>query len=245
LEGKVLMTLDNMATFICNKVGRPDSASISSCKGFLGRRYELIWDSQLWKDSLTTVSVSVSAGVQDVSLGVLIDRVVAVRWDTIGLSPVQHEAVYYIDPTLFDKSGTPAAYVIMPASPSGGSVIRLVQKPSKDAVLTVLGKRKVSIITPSGEIVQRSLTQSTDSPYIRGIDHGLLSFAEGDMLTRERQYGKSQIIYGEASSTLRIAYNLEMGQQASEVQVSPSHGGEWSRDDWELGTSLQKSDIGF
>lgn len=239
------MTLDNMATFICNKVGRPDAASILSCKGFLGRRYELIWDSQLWKDSLTTISVPVAEGVQDVILGASIDRVVAVRWDTIGLSPVQHEAVYYIDPTLFDKSGTPAAYVIMPAHPTGGSVIRLVQKPSKNAVVTVLGKRKVSVLTQSGEIIQRTLSQSADSPYIRGIDHGLLSFAEGDMLTRERQYGKAQLIYGEASSTLRIAYNLEMGQQASEVQVSPSHGGEWSRDDWELGTSLQKSDIGL
>jgi hypothetical protein len=239
------MNLENMASFICNKVGRPDAASVSSCKGFLARRYELIWDSQLWKDSLNTVTIPVAAGTQDITLGATIDRVVAVRWETNALSPVQHEAVYYIDPTLFDKSGTPASFVIMPASTSLGSVIRLVQKPAKDGTITVLGKRKVTAIASSGSTVQRTLTEPSDSPFLRGIDHSLLAFAEGDMLTRERQYGKAQLVYGEASSTLRVAYNLEMGQQASEVTVSPSHGGEWSRDDWELGTALQKSDIGL
>jgi hypothetical protein len=234
-----------MASFVCNKVGRTDTPSIESCKGFLGRRYELIWDSQLWKDSMTTVTVAVAAGQQDVQLGTDIDRVVAVRCDTTGLTPVQQEAVYYIDPTLFDKYGTPASYVIMPASTTGGAIIRLVTRPSKATTITVLGKRKVTCVNPSGILLNRSLSDYTDSPYLRGIDHSLLAFAEGDMLTRERQYGKAQLVYSEASSTLRIAYNLEMGQQASEVQVSPTHGGEWGRDDWELGTALQKSDIGL
>jgi hypothetical protein len=239
------MTLAGMSSFVCQKVGRTDTASIDSCKGFLARRYELIWDSQLWKDSMTTVTIAVTAGQQDVLLGASIDRVVAVRCDTVGLTPVQQEAVYYIDPTLFDKYGAPASYVIMPASTTGGAVIRLVTRPSKDTTITVLGKRKVTVVNASGSLLQRSLSDLNDSPYLRGIDHSLLAFAEGDMLTRERQYGKAQMMYAEASSTLRVAYNLEMGQQASEVQVSPTHGGEWSRDDWELGTALQKSDIGL
>jgi len=236
------MNLTNMANFVCSKVGRTDSESIASCQGFIGRRYELIYDSQLWRDTLQSSTITVSSGTQDVTLPTSIDRIIAVRWSDRALTPVQQEAVYYIDPTLFDKSGTPLSFVIMPRTSSGQSVIRLVQKPATQKDVTVLGKSGVRVIDSSNLFQTRTLTQGGDSPVLRGIDHGLLAYAEGDMLTRERQYGKAQLMYAEASSTLRIAFNLERGQEASEIQISPSDSGGWDRSDWEMTGGMTKSE---
>ena len=63
------MTLADMASFICGKVGKTDSESLAKCKEFLARRYELVWNSQLWRDTLTTSSQSVAADTQDVTIG--------------------------------------------------------------------------------------------------------------------------------------------------------------------------------
>jgi len=237
------MNLVNMANFVCGKVGRTDTESLAACKSFLGRRYELIFDSQLWRDSLTTSTTSVASGTQDVELPVAIDRVVAVRWSDRTLTPVQHEAVYYLDPTLFDRSGTPASFIVMPRSAGGSSVIRIIEKPNTTKTLTILGKAKTRILDSANIFQPRTLTQDQDSPVIRGIDHGLLAYAEGDMLTRERQYGKAQLMYQEASSTLRVAFNLERGQEASEIQVSPTDSGGWTRDDWDMPFSGNKNDL--
>jgi len=236
------MNLTNMANFVCGKVGRTDTESVSSCKQFLGRRYELIYDSQLWRDTMQSATISVPIDTQDVVLPQTIDRIIAVRWSDRALTPVQQEAVYYIDPTLFDKSGTPLSFVIMPRTSAGQSVIRLVQKPSTAKDVTILGKSKVRVVDSDGLFQTRSLSQDGDSPILRGIDHGLLAYAEGDMLTRERQYGKAQLVYAEASSTLRVAFNLERGQEASEIQVTPSDSGGWDRNDWEMTVGMSKTE---
>ena len=95
------MTLSDMASFICGKVGKTDSDSLAKCKEFIARRYELIWSSQLWRDTLTTASQSVPADTQDVTLSdTSIDQIVAVRWSDTTLGPVAHEAVFAIDPHL-------------------------------------------------------------------------------------------------------------------------------------------------
>lgn len=46
------MTLGDMAAFVCAKVRQQDTTALARCKEFLARRYVMIWDDQLWKDSL-------------------------------------------------------------------------------------------------------------------------------------------------------------------------------------------------
>lgn len=228
------MTLQDMSSFVTGKIGRTDSDSITKCREFLARRYELIWNSQLWRETLATASQSVAADTQDVTLSdSSIDQIVAVRWADTTLGPVAHEAVYNIDPTLFDDKGTPLAFVTLPKTADGYVRLRLVQKPNETKTLTVLGKVKLRIIDSSNAYVTRNLTEILDKPAISNIDNALLAFAEGDMLSRERQYAKAQSLYADGVAQMRVAIGVEKSQSANNMSISVADSGEWDRDDWD------------
>jgi len=228
------MNLSDMASFVTGKIGKTDTDSLSQCKTFLARRYELIWSSQLWRDTLGTSTQTVNAGTQDVTISnTAIDQIVAVRWSDTTLGPVQYEAVYAIDPTLFDNTGTPLGFVTLPKTASNVCQIRLVQTPSETKTLSVLGKIKLRIIDGSSQFQTRNLTNDTDSPALNGIDNALLAFAEGDMLTRDRQYSKAQMMYADGVAQIKVATNIERGQSAYNLTVTAVDSGEWSRSDWD------------
>jgi len=242
------MTLSDMASFICGKVGKTDSDSLAKCKEFIARRYELIWSSQLWRDTLTTSSQSVPADTQDVTLSdTSIDQIVAVRWSDTTLGPVAHEAVFAIDPTLFDNSGTPMAFITLPKTTAGVCRVRLVQKPKETKTLTVLGKLKLRVIDSSSQFQTRNLTQDGDQPAIYNIDNALLSFAEADMLARDRQYAKSQLMMQDGVAQVKVATNVEQSQAANNLQLNVVDSGEWSRDDWDtaVGDGYRPSFLGL
>ena len=228
------MNLGDMASFVTGKIGKTDTDSVAKCKEFLARRYELIWNSQLWRESLSTASQSVPADTQDVTLNdSSIDQIVAVRWSDTTLGPVAHEQVFAIDPTLFDDSGTPLAFVTLPKTAAGVCQIRLVQKPNQTKTLTVLGKVKLRVIDSANSYQTRNFTSDTDRPAISNIDNALLSFAEGDMLTRDRQYSKAQMMYADGVAQTKVAVGVEKNQSANNLQVLAVDSGEWSRDDWD------------
>jgi len=228
------MTLADMASFICGKVGKTDSESLAKCKEFLARRYELVWNSQLWRDTLTTSSQSVAADTQDVTIGDSnIDQIVAVRWSDVTLGPVAHEAVFAINPTLFDESGTPMAFVTLPKTTAGICRIRLVQKPRETKTLTILGKLKIRVIDSDSQFQTRNLTLDGDKPSIYNIDNALISFGEADMLTRDRQYSKAQLMMQDAVAQVKVATNVEQSQAANNLQLNVVDSGEWTRDDWD------------
>jgi hypothetical protein len=228
------MTLQDMSSFVTGKIGKTDSDSVAQCKEFLARRYELIWASQLWRDTLGTSTQSVPSGTQDVTISnTAIDQIVAVRWSDTTLGPVQFEAVYAIDPTLFDNTGTPLGFVTLPKTSAGVCQIRLVQTPSETKTLSVLGKVKLRVIDGSSQFQTRNLTSDLDSPALNGIDNALLAFAEGDMLTRDRQYSKAQMMYADGVAQVKVATNIERGQSAYNLTVTAVDSGEWSRSDWD------------
>lgn len=228
------MTLQDMSSFVTGKIGRTDSDSVAKCREFLARRYELIWNSQLWRETLATATQSVPADTQDITLNdSSIDQIVAVRWSDTTLGPVAHEQVFAIDPTLFDDKGTPLAFITLPKTADGSVRLRLVQKPNQTKTLTVLGKVKLRIIDSTNAYVTRNLTEILDKPAISNIDNALLSFAEADMLTRERQYSKAQMMQAEAVAQIKVAVGVEKNQSANNLQVLAVDSGEWSRDDWD------------
>lgn len=46
------MNLAELAAFVCAKARKDDAASLASCKDFLKRRDQMLWDGHLWRDSL-------------------------------------------------------------------------------------------------------------------------------------------------------------------------------------------------
>ena len=52
------MTLLEIATYICNLVGKTDSTSVTRCKEYVRQHHQLIYDSALWRESLVVDRVT-------------------------------------------------------------------------------------------------------------------------------------------------------------------------------------------
>jgi len=120
------VTLLESATFVCGKLNQSEDEDVTACKGFLKRNAEIIWADQLWKDSLTEFSQTLTPdGYTNTSTwlptkGVLlcptdIERVLAVRSDTQHLNVQRPEFFYRVDIDNFAQKGKQMDFVILPA----------------------------------------------------------------------------------------------------------------------------------
>lgn len=190
------MTLLDFSNFITARLNQTDATSVTLCKQFIQRRYDMIFGQRNWRDAMKNVAASLT----DTATGYLdmpatIDRVVAIRagGDHI-LTPIDSPMIMQIDPTAFERSSTPIAYeeftdeTVDPIKRK----IRFIPIPVETTALLITGKRP---------FVQ--ITQDTDTPILRDIDNCLIAFATADMLERQRQYGKAASKIQEASALLQ------------------------------------------
>jgi len=211
------MTKNEIAQFVADKIQKSDEASLTMLKSFIDRRYDMIWNAALWRESLATDSQEISIDTETVTLNTVLDFPVAAVWDDKEIMPVDYSAVFQIDPTLFGDSGEVAKFIILPKL-DGDARIKLLRKPSAAKTILILGKLK---IVPLGD---------TDSPKINGIDNVLLGMVEGDMLEHIRQYQKAQLKFTEAMNQLNIAKDLEKHQSASNSRIIPIVEAHWNAD---------------
>lgn len=202
------MTLAEYSTFITNKVGQTDSTSVALCKEFVKMRHRMIWDSHTWRDSLGLVPALVADTSGVMSLPDGIERIMAIR--STGnhiLYPADSPYVMQVDPQAFEAMGDPLAYEeFTDIANSNARMIRFFPIPSQNTAMLVFGKRA---------LVQ--LNADTDMPVLRNIDNALIAYATGDMLERQRQYGKAQAKFQEASAHLDLMRRIET-EQAGRVQ---------------------------
>lgn len=115
-----------MAELVCDKVNKTDDASVALCKKFINRRYHLIYDSHLWKDSLELVSASnhpkTIVDFTNTPTGVIsdsdivtfpsnVERVLAmVGGDGTNLSVEEQSLFFQRDTTLVGRVGTCSAF---------------------------------------------------------------------------------------------------------------------------------------
>ena len=62
-----------LVQFVADKVQKTDAASIAMMKNFVDRRYEMIWDSSLWRESLAVTTYTVAADTEEVTLNAAVD----------------------------------------------------------------------------------------------------------------------------------------------------------------------------
>lgn len=243
------MTLSDMASFITAKLNDTDASSVSTCKDFIKRRYELIWNSSLWLESVGAVSHAVAANDTSVTLSedpdwfyyptsgtvastaARLDFPVAVRFiktgDADGRELVNGDwwTFFQFDPNAWENDAshraTPSGFVHLPKNASGYCRFKLVPTPDAAGTLFVLGKMKLT-----------NLSGDTDSPTLRGVDNALIAYAEGDMLERSRQYGKAQAKYAEGAEHVRVMRDMERGQQQAHSRIVPMVEAEWGVADW-------------
>ncbi len=120
------MTLTDMANHICTQVGMTDTDDVSAAMMFLQRRLEMIWNSQLWRDSLVEATLTAnpdgSTTLEDTvwlpGTGILllpsaIEKVIAARTDIIKLEAASLESYYRTDYDWLDYQGTPTDFQVL------------------------------------------------------------------------------------------------------------------------------------
>ncbi|HEY8904278.1 MAG TPA: hypothetical protein VIM48_11240 [Chthoniobacterales bacterium] len=114
------MTLIELSNLVCLKVHRNDDASIAEAKAYLRARYEMIWNSYLWRDTLCEVLIPANDVDQVMILPGIVDRVVNVLWDARPLAVESLQIVYRAEPMRINAPGDPGKFAIL--APSGVSV---------------------------------------------------------------------------------------------------------------------------
>lgn len=114
------MNLTQMAEYVCAKVRKTDADSLAICKQFLNARYEMLWNDQLWRESLGTSEVAVAPGTNTVhAQGIvllspgLFSNIVAARLADRALTVVHNEELMAYDSDAFDAAGNPQMFTLM------------------------------------------------------------------------------------------------------------------------------------
>ena len=232
------MTLTELSTYITSKLSDTETASVTACKSYINRRYQMLWDRHLWTETLGVVSKSVVAGDTELTLSAApsitfyhsasvpttyLDFPVATRFtrtgqdDGVEMTGYDWQTFFQLDPNIWSdvtsRRATPVNFINLPKDGSGYCRIKPVPVPDAAGTIYVLGKLKWVALGDS------------DSPCLRGVDNALLCYAEGDMLERARQYGKAQAKYAEGRAMEQVMTDIEKGQQQSITRVTPSEEG--------------------
>ena len=217
------MTRSNIANYVGEKVHSTDDDSQAVFKTFVDRRYEMIWNAELWRESLGTVSQTVASGTSTVSLSTTMDFPVSAYWDEREITPVDYQRVFQMNPALLAESGTPTDFIVLPKSVSASGTrprIKLIRVPNETKTLLVLGKMNVTLFGDN------------TSPTLSGVDNTLVAFVEADALEYLQQYAKAQAKLQEAAAHLQLMRDMEKHQSARVQQLVPDVESVWGYNDF-------------
>jgi hypothetical protein len=203
-----MMSLQDLASFVCAKVGQYDSVAIALCRSYIQARYRMIWDEFFWRDTQMTATATLAAGGQTFAYPVGMERIVTLRGSGELLDPVDETFLLEVSPTMLDSTkpestGVPLFYSEFP-DPANlySKLVRIYPTPNVPLTTFYLfGKR-----------VCDGMPNTTSISIIRNIDNALIAYATGDMLERLRQYAKAQAKFQEAIALLEKAKALETQQ---------------------------------
>jgi hypothetical protein len=135
------MNLLEISNLVCSKLGKSDSQTVEICKNFIRQRYQMIFDSYLWRDSLTLISITAEAGKEEVILPYGVDRVIGVRSANHEITGINLSSLFQLDAGIFDRIGTPLLFseqtsIATRKSPEGGSLM-LVSSSNDDVGIEV------------------------------------------------------------------------------------------------------------
>lgn len=110
------MNIGDIAEFITSKLGKTDTDSVDVCKKFIRQRHQMIYDSDLWKDSIAILQFDLpeyfnaNAYDQEMALPYEIDRPMAVALDDQTLNYAELQYLIVNQPSDLFQTGTPLAF---------------------------------------------------------------------------------------------------------------------------------------
>lgn len=103
-----------MAEQVTERLGVTDDNTLAQAKKFLRRRYAMVFDSQLWSDSLVAVSYTNTDEEEVIHVPNIIDKVLQIRVGDSGsshtLQQINHQQVFQINPDALDEVGDRVAW---------------------------------------------------------------------------------------------------------------------------------------
>ena len=119
------MTLAELANFVCGKVRQTDTRAIAKCKEFIARRYELIYNDALWRDSLylfaftftpnSTAAVPEGPASWDAThlMPTVVDKVIAIRSASQEITATGQEILMRGGFDAFAETGAPVQFATL------------------------------------------------------------------------------------------------------------------------------------
>lgn len=161
------MTVQEMSDQITQKLFKTDAASVAACKGFIRRRYRMLYDGSLWKDTLE-VSSNIAASTNVITLPESISLLIGVRWNNCLIDPVELSFLLRIDPSAFERVGTPVRVAELPpigmsANPATAEAFTFVSSSASDVALTFLLRGELSGVPQYEEITLNGTTPVTST----------------------------------------------------------------------------------
>ena len=197
------MTRDQITTLVTKTVGQEDATSVSLCNDYVQRAYEMVWNAELWRDTVTIdQTATTSAGTNTVNLPSGFERVVSVQLLSGGtplgfLDPTTATILLQTNPTALTVQGVPTAYEEF-VHTDGVKKIRLFPIPNATYTLMMVGKRACPVLTGS------------DSIQIRNVDNAVIAFVMADMYTKLRHLAKAAEMAKKGGAALESARVIEV-----------------------------------
>lgn len=193
------MNIEQLATYVAQKVGRSDPYSISLAEAFANTRHRLIYESFDWKSAQVVSNIVIETPPEGDIEAPGYDKIISLRYNGEFLDPVLTQFIFDTHPEMLDATGTPQFYTETYNQETGTRNVRLFPLPDQDelgdagAELLILGKLPfnadaVSII-----------------PQVPYVENALIAYVEADMLSWLRQYGKAKQTRDEADALLEKA----------------------------------------
>lgn len=196
------MTRDQITTLVTKTVGQEDATSVALCNDYVQRAYEMVWNAELWRDTVTIdQTATVSAGTNSVNLPSGFERVVSLQLLSGGiplgfLDPTTPTFLLQTNPTALTAQGIPTAYEEF-VHTDGVKKIRLFPVPNATYTLMMVGKRTCPTLGGS------------DSLQIRNIDNAVIALATADMYTKLRHLAKAGEMVKKAGAAIEAARVIE------------------------------------
>jgi hypothetical protein len=135
------MTVSEMVDLICDELGKTDSATRSVAKRMLQRDYKLLWDRDLWVDTLQIYQTTSS--LSSIILPNHLSRPVAVALRDSPASPIDPANIISINPASWGTLGKPSNYhefepVGVNVLPTSATVLKIVSDSTTDTGIDVL-----------------------------------------------------------------------------------------------------------
>lgn len=156
-------SISEIATIACTKINKTDDTTIAAAKVFIKNRYELIYESELWRESKVFYSVTTSDNI--IYLPTNVERVVAVRYDKGEIRGTETQAILQLNADLWDSTntGAPAYYTLLESSateaPPNNEAINVRSSSALDSGLMV----RIKGLDANGRDQQDDLTLDSDT----------------------------------------------------------------------------------